>query len=57
MPFLQNDQIVKYIEVSFVAPLLMKKGYDYNDEIIISIGVIIFLRNLYSLLYKKCICY
>ena len=56
MPFLQNDQIVKYIEVSFVAPLLMKKGYDYNDEIIISIGVIIFLRNLYSL-YKKCICY
>ena len=50
---IQNDQKIRYIAVFLIAPTVILKGINYNDYIIIVIGMGLLFVDLYSLLYRK----
>jgi len=48
-----NDQPGRLLAVFIIAPILMIKGLHYNDYFIISFSVILFIWDLYHIIYSK----
>lgn len=48
-----NDQPGRFLAVFFFAPILFIKGYRYHDMFIICFAIVLFVWDLYWLIYKK----
>jgi hypothetical protein len=48
-----NDQPGRILAVFIIAPILMIKGLHYNDYFIIYFAVILFIWDLYHIIYSK----
>jgi hypothetical protein len=48
-----NDQPGRLLAVFIIAPILMIKGLHYNDYFIISFSLILFIWDLYHIIYSK----
>jgi hypothetical protein len=48
-----NDQPGRLLAVFIIAPILMIKGLHYNDYFIIYFSVILFIWDLYHIIYSK----
>jgi hypothetical protein len=47
-----TDQPGRVLAVTVVSPLLMYKGIQYNDNFIVSFAIILFLWDLYWILFS-----
>ena len=48
-----NDQPGRFLAVFIIAPILIIKGLHYNDYFIIYFAVILFIWDLYHIIYSK----
>lgn len=48
-----NDQPGRLLAVFLFAPVLIYKGYKYSDKFLILFGLLLFLWDLYHILYTK----
>lgn len=48
-----NDQPGRLLAVFLFAPILLFKGYKYSDNFLILFGFLLFIWDLYHVLYTK----
>lgn len=48
-----NDQPGRFIAVLLFSPLLLYKGYVYNDNFLIFFSLLLFIWDLYNIIYTK----
>ena len=48
-----NDQPGRLLAVFLFAPILIYKGHKYSDNFLILFGLLLFLWDLYHILYTK----
>ena len=48
-----TDQIGRYFAVFIFAPLLLQKGYIHDDILLLILGILLFVWDLYWLLFRE----
>ena len=53
MNIIYSDQPVRFLAVFIIAPIIVYKGYIYNDHFLVIFSILLFIWDLYWLICKE----